>query len=274
MTAPTATTKLARAALAYAERFGWAVFPLAPRSKLPAIAEKFGGHGCLDATKDIEQIARWWEVDPNRNIGIATGSPSGIFVLDVDARHGGEESLDALVERHGALPETVISRTGGAGLHFVFRHVAGIRNSAGRLGTGLDVRGDGGYIVAPPSVHDSGRPYAWDVDNDPDERAIAEAPAWMIGLLREPRNGAAELPETWRRLVAQGVGEGARNDAIARLTGLLLRHYVDPLVVLDLVRCWNATRCRPPLDDDELVRTIDSIARRELRRRNEATNAR
>jgi hypothetical protein len=283
-----AMSKLGRAAIAYAERFGWAVFPLAPRSKLPAIEKRFGGRGCLDATTDIRQIEAWWDINPNRNIGIATGTLSGIFVLDVDPGHGGEETLAALVQRHGALPETVISRTGGGGQHLLFKHVAGIRNSAGRLGPGLDVRGVGGYIVAPPSIsrarpggtraprpHPWGRPYAWDVDHDPDERPVADAPAWLIEQLREkPNNGIAELPETWRRLAAEGVCEGARNDAIARLSGHLLRRDVDPLVVLDLLRCWNATRCQPPLDDAELVRTVKSIARREMQRRSEVTSGR
>jgi hypothetical protein len=77
----------------------------------------------------------------------------------------------------------------------------------------------------------------------------------------------AELPENWRRLVSEGMHEGGRNSAIARLAGHLFRRRVDPLVVLDLVRCWNAARCRPPLDDVELVRTVDSIAAAEVRRR-------
>ncbi|HLJ20067.1 MAG TPA: bifunctional DNA primase/polymerase [Stellaceae bacterium] len=275
-------SRLGHAAISYAENFGWPVFPLhtpAANSRARCSCNRDSCtdigkhprtlHGLRDATKDSALIHRWWEMWPDANVGVLTGEGSNTLVLDVDPRHGGEESLAALVQRHGALPETVISRTGGGGQHLLFKHVAGIGNSVGRLGPGLDVRGDGGYIVAAPSIHESGRPYAWDVDHHPDDRPVADAPAWLIEQLRErPRNGVAELPETWRRLVAEGVGEGKRNDAIARLSGHLLRRDVDPYVALDLVRCWNAVRCRPPLPEDELVRTFHSIAHRELQRRN------
>lgn len=261
------------AALDLARR-GFAVFPLKAKGKVPLLPEERGGRGCLDATRDERVITGWWGPVPRANIGIATGNPSGTFVLDVDPRHGGDEALADLERHHGALPETVMSFTGG-GRHLLFRHVAGIRNSSGKLGPGLDIRGDGGYVVAPPSVHESGRLYSWSVDHHPDDMPIAEAPAWLIGLARTPApsKGTAEMPENWRRLVAEGVGQGKRNEAIARLTGHLLRKQVDPLVALDLVRVWNAARCRPPLDDGEVVRTVDSICQREMARR-EAPHAR
>jgi hypothetical protein len=262
---------LASMASAYAKR--WAVFPLAPRSKLPLIGKRFGGKGVLDATRNLEQVRKWWEINANANIGIATGEPSGFFVVDVDLRKGGDETLAELEQRHGPLPETVISHTGGGGQHLLFRHVVGIRNSAERrLGPGIDIRGDGGYVCAPPSVHENGRLYVWNIDHHPDDMPIAEAPTWLIELARTPAAGkaAAELPENWRRLVANGVAEGRRNEAVARLSGHLLRKRVDPLVVLELARVWNSQRCRPPLDDAEVIRTVDSIAAAELRRRGAA----
>jgi hypothetical protein len=265
-------TDLAAAALAYAAR-GWAVFPLAPKSKLPLIGKRFGGRGVLDATKDPAQIAKWWGIRPDANIAVATGVPSSFFVVDIDPRKDGDETLAELARRHGLLPHTAISLTGGGGQHLLFRHVVGVRNSAERrLGPGLDVRGDGGYIVAPPSAHENGRCYAWDIDSHPDDVPVSEAPAWLIDLARTVPAGKprAELPENWRRLVANGVGEGARNEAIARLAGHLLRRRIDPLVALDLVRTWNAVRCRPPLEDAEVCRTVDSIAAAELRRRENA----
>jgi hypothetical protein len=255
------------AALDLARR-GFAVFQLKPRGKVPLVATRDGGHGCHDATKDQSIITEWWTSVPFANIGLATGRSSGIFVLDVDPRHGGDEALAELERRHGKLPETPVSITGGGGQHVFFRHEPGIGNSAGKVGVGLDVRGQGGYIVAPPSVHENGRPYAWDVDHHLDEVPIARAPDWLIDLLRtKPKNGRAEMPVSWRRLVADGVAEGRRNTAITRLAGHLLRKGVDPLVVLDLARVRNAERCRPPLDDAEVVKTVDSIAAAELRRR-------
>jgi hypothetical protein len=265
---PSSLSKLGKSAIAYTERFNAAVFPLAPKSKLPLIAAKFGGKGVLDATKDVAQIRKWWDINPEANIGLATGLASGFFVLDIDIKSDGEDTLAELERQNDRLPKTVVQHTGGGGRHFLFRHVPGLRNSAGKLGQGIDIRGDGGYIVAPPSIHETGRTYAWDVDCHPSETTIAEAPSWLLALLKESATKSGpESPDVWRRLVGEGVSEGQRNDAAARLAGHLLRRYVDPTVVLDLVRCWNAARCRPPLTDDEIIRTVDSICRKEIARR-------
>jgi hypothetical protein len=261
------------AALAYAAR-GIAVFPLRPHSKVPLLSRAAGGHGVLDASTDQARVRRWWGNRPDANIGIATGLPSGFFVLDIDPRHGGEETLGELEGQHGLLPETVISYTGGGGEHRLWRHLERVRNSAGNcLGAGLDVRATGGYIVAPPSIHENGRAYCWDVDRGLDDMAPADAPGWLVALVGGAARTNTELPENWRRLVRDGVSEGGRNTAIARLTGHLLRRGIDPFVALDLVKAWNITRCHPPLGEDEIVQTVDSIAGRERQRR-ETRNAR
>jgi hypothetical protein len=253
--------KMLNAALAYAEHLAWPVFPLAPKSKIPLFSRRDGGKGLLDATREAERIHRWWSNRRDANIGVATGTPSGFFVVDVDPRNGGDETLRELERQHEQLPQTVIGLTGGGGRHLLFKHVAGIRNSAGRLGAGVDVRADGGYIVAPPSVHENGRLYEWDVDRHPGDVPVADAPAWLIELAgTPPKSSGATLPESWRRLVADGAGEGARNEAVARLAGHLLGRRVDALVALDLCRCWNAGRCRPPLADNEVVRRRSSAA--------------
>jgi hypothetical protein len=231
--------------------------------------------GCLNASRDPRIVQRWFRGAPY-NLGIRTGAASGIVVIDVDPRHGGDETLAELERRFGALPPTWRFLTGGGGEHILFRH-PGYRvqnqNGDGRLGDGLDVRGDGGYIVAPGSRHISGRYYEISVDHHPDEIALAEVPIWLAVMLRptEKRCAApAAMPETWRKLIAEGVAEGRRNDAVARLAGHLLRPGPkDPFLVLDVLRVWNATRCRPPLDDVELVRTVNSIAAREIARRGE-----
>ena len=167
------------------------------------------------------------------------------------------------------MPLTWRVLTGGGGEHVYF--AAGgieIRNSAGRLGPGLDIRGVGGYVVAPPSLHISGRRYAWSVDHHPDDVQLAPMPDWLTALLVEPKaDRAGEVVSEWRRLTREGIDAGQRNQAVAKLTGHLLRRYVDPEVAHQLVQAWNAARCRPPLSDEEVTRTVNSIARRELRRR-------
>jgi Bifunctional DNA primase/polymerase, N-terminal/Primase C terminal 1 (PriCT-1) len=257
-------------ALFYATEMKWPVFPLWPKSKLPLISTRFGGHGCRDATTDPDRIRYWWQdVRPDANIGVATGSASGIFPFDVDPKNGGEDSLADLEQQHGALPETVISYTGGGGQHFLFQHVPGLRNSAGKLGRGLDGRGDGGYIVVSPSIHETGRQYVWDSDRGPGDLPIAAMPEWLLNLFLDDtkREKTAALPEKWRRMLIDGVGEGARNASLASLSGHFFRRGIDGYVVLAMMLVWNRQCCRPPLSDDEVVKTVDSIAFKELKRR-------
>src|SRR5690349_14149355 len=129
-----------------AERYlekGFAVFPCRSGGKEPLTLRGF-----KDASKDPAQIARWQKEFPRANIAISTGAISGLVVLDVDPRHGGQESLGELQLRNAPLPETLTSRTGGGGMHLFFCHPGGvIACSTGRLGPGLDVRGDGGYVI-------------------------------------------------------------------------------------------------------------------------------
>jgi len=252
-------------ALRYAAR-GWPVFPCGwqgERRKHPLTE-----HGFLDASRDPSVIEVWWRRWPAANIGLPTGAVSNFDALDIDPRHGGDESLAELEAQHGPLPFTIRAFTGGRGDHVLFRHRSGITNARGGLPVGIDVRGDGGYILAAPSIHPSGRAYAWDIDAHPDETGLADWPEWLFTIIvTGRRRRAPELPEIWRGLVADGVSEGRRNEAVARLAGLLLRKYIDPYVALDLCRAWNICRCRPPLPDPEVTRTVESIAARELRRR-------
>jgi len=183
------------AAHAYAAR-GWGVFPV--HSLCNGICScgnpKCGSaakhprtkHGHKDATRDQQQIHAWWTQYPGANIGIATGSISGILVLDVDPRHGGDKSLDQLIAEHGDLPETVEQVSGGGGWHCFFRHDDGVQNSAGVVGAGLDVRGEGGYIIVAPSKT-SGE-YRWREGHAPGKIELAEAPAWLISLAKKPKH--------------------------------------------------------------------------------------
>jgi hypothetical protein len=263
--APAPANPLLEAALSYA-RHGWRVFPLAPRSKLPLIGKRFGGRGVIDAVADEAQISRWWDIRPDANVGIACGG--GLIVLDVDGEEGAA-SLAALEQQHGALPLTPLCHTGAGGSHYYFKARCRISNSASKVGKKLDIRGDGGYAVAAPSTHPNGRSYCWSVDAHPDEVVLAEMPEWLARLAGGERDNVVRLPqpaEFWSRVVRNGASEGSRNDTLARLTGFLLQRKVNALVVLDLMRCWNSQRCRPPLDDEEVARTVESIYEAELRK--------
>jgi hypothetical protein len=199
--------------------------------------------------------------------------------LDIDPRHGGDESLAQLEHRQGKFPDTVESITGGGGRHIFFTYPGGkhrIRNATALAGMpGLDVRGDGGYVVAPPSLHISGGRYEWEASSELDEVTLAPMPAWFLKLLDQTAGGQARgrQPDHRRAWIARGANEGNRNNSVASLTGYLLRHRVDPIIALHLVAAWNEARCRPPLSEAEVFRTVDSIAGHELRRRHRGKRA-
>jgi hypothetical protein len=234
---------------------GWSVAPLRPRDKRPLIAWRDLQDEPADETRLAEWFARW----PDANVGIVTGEVSNLVVLDVDPKHGGDDTLSRLERRYRPLPLTVEARTGGGGRHFYFTHPGFlIRNRAG-LAQGIDLRGDGGYIVAPPSIHPSGGRYEWAPGRSPEEIEPAPMPRWLTAPLHGARVGRALAD--WRRLVREGVAEGQRNSTIASLTGHLFWHNVDVGVALELMLAWNRMRCRPPLDDAEVAAVVASIAR-------------
>lgn len=222
--------------------------------------------GLKNATTCAATVERWFTQVRLANIGLATGP---VVVLDVDPRHGGDESLRLLEAEHGPLPLTCRVLTGGGGEHIFFLPPDGIeiRNSAGLLAPGLDIRGVGGYVVAPSSLHASGRAYEWSVDHHPDETPLAPMPDWMVAALVRPQPGEARPASAWRQLISEGVTNGSRNDAVTRLTGHLLRRFVDPEMVHELVQAWNLARCAPPLQPEEVTKAVASIARKELKRR-------
>lgn len=164
-------------------RVGWLVLPLRPGSKLPML-ERWPERASSDATI----VAAWWAETPAANVGIATGA--ALFVLDVDTADGkrGAASLAALEAAHGPLPATLETITASGGRHLYFSSAEPVRNSAGKLGAGLDVRGAGGYVVAPPSVTDRGA-YRWGR-----LAPVAPAPDWMLRLALDAAPTAVAAP--------------------------------------------------------------------------------
>jgi hypothetical protein len=144
-----------------------------------------------------------------------------------------------------------------------------VRNSASKLADGIDIRGEGGFVICPPSMHPSGGRYCWSVDS---ANAFAQAPQWLLDKIAEPKNSNGNAPAAeWRDVVTAEIPEGRRDDTITRVAGYLLRRRVDPIVALELLHALNLTRCKPPLADTDIHKIVNSIARRELRRR-EADN--
>lgn len=136
-----------------------------------------------------EEVGRWWRRWPGANLGIVTGRASGLLVLDVDPRNGGDLKLAALEHTYGAVTETVEAVTGGGGWHLYFRY-PGEFVGCGRIAEGLDIKGEGGIVVSPPSRHASGRPYRWSEGRAPGEVPLAAVPPWVLDL--QARSAPAE----------------------------------------------------------------------------------
>jgi hypothetical protein len=231
-------------AVRYAER-GVPVFPV--RGKLPLTE-----HGFKDASKDANTIRAWFQRWPDANVAIPTGPASGFVVLDVDPRHDGDKSLAALEEKHGRLPLTLEARTGGGGRHFFFALGSGqnVRNSNGKLGPGLDVRGDGGYVVAPPSIHpETKQPYAW-----ANRLEAAPTPPWLIHEVSAP----AAMCES-----ASGapIPSGQRNDELTRIAGAMRRKGCTTEAIEAALLVENVQRCNPPLSEPEVRAIAQSVSR-------------
>ena len=211
------------AALYWAGTLGVPALPVEPMGKRPLGA--LAPHGVKDATTDPAVIRTRWATHPSANIGLACGI--AFWVLDVDGE-AGEASLAALQARHGPLPATVTTRTGSGGWHLYFALPEGrtIRNSVRRLGPGLDTRALGGYVVAPPSIHPNGRPYAFVPGREPWSMPLAMAPAWLLDRLDSP-----PAPQPIRIPPRPPVGHGTpTGDAYANaaLEGEILRLAAAP----------------------------------------------
>lgn len=252
-------------ALEYASR-GWKVFPIhsirnGACSCGQADCSNKGKHprtenGLKDASCDTVVIKRWWMRWPDANIGVATGSTSGVSVLDIDPRHGGDASFEELESRLGKLAIGLRAKTGGGGQHIFFLDAGGKISNRVNAMPGLDWRGTGGYVVVPPSTHESGGRYEWQNDLQP----IMLTPAVLQWA------GTKETPEhkgNWIEQVLGGAPEGGRNNSCARLAGYFLGKGIAPDIVTSLLLTTFAPRCMPPMREEEVRRTVYSVAKNE-----------
>ena len=171
-------------------------------------------NGVKDATTGRRTIKAWWNRWPEANIGIATGRSSGIFVIDIDGDVG-KASLERLQAEQGRLPKTVTVRT-GKGRHYYFRcNGARVGNYVGKLGEGIDVRGDGGYVVAAGSIHVSGAEYRFVDQRGLDDIEVASAPEWLLGLVRKDSSNRTETEEANNDPIPEGKLDRAHSYADA-----------------------------------------------------------
>lgn len=201
-------------ALEYAAA-GFRVLPLKPRNKIPLLKDWTNA-----ASSDPATVAAWWDATPDANIGCLTGFDAGFFVLDVDCHKeiDGQAALMALESQYGTLPGTVEQLTGGGGRQLFFKYPQGaaIKNKTGigSIVAGVEVKGDGGQVVLPPSIHPSGRAYEWEASSHPSEIEMADAPEWLLNLIYNP--SSVTYPHTDRNRFQRLPGDGTASMILDR----------------------------------------------------------
>ena len=273
--------ELRSAALSYAAR-GWPVFTLhtvkdhgrcscGDQSCVSAGKHPFKGHaphGFKNATADLAVVSNWWpdESEPNKvpfNIGVVTGACSRIVVLDIDARSNGQDSLERLTSVHGALPITVQVETGGGGQHYYFAHpgypIGSTENLHGYQG--IDVKADGGYVVAPPSRHRSGRPYLFELSSLPEDTEVAPIPDWLLQLMSVRKK---RVKDSAKRDNDKPISDGARTKWLVSKAGLFRESAGMEFEELNAaLQTLNVSRCAPALPSLKVERIARSFCKYE-----------
>ena len=255
---------LPRSAVWYTTQ-GWPVFPLRPRTK-----DTYKGIGVYQASTDLEQVAAWWSRWPQANIGLHVGG-AGLLALDLDAY---KESYTGAAFLTSDDQQTITNLTGRGGTHLLFAQPEGARlgNGTGKLPEGIDVRGWGGYVVLPPSVHPNGRPYCWEIGYGPHEIAARPAPGGLLALLTPQRpagEGAGFTPRRPTRLkpcagaiLTATTAAGGRNNTAWRLALHLRSDGWSEASAGDLMGAWSE---RSGMAEREVTATIRSAYRDERR---------
>lgn len=256
-------TAILEAALSYAER-GWRVLPVRPlgdgsgaTSKRPSLTawQKL-------AATDSATIRRWWAEMPDSGVGIATGGKSRLLVVDVDPRAGGDDALADLQAAEGPLPATVECVSGGNGRHLYFTSPTLLGNGTGTLPKGIDIRGDGGFVVAAPTLHESGETYRWAAGLGPDDLSVAPVPGWLIERIES--KPVARTPRRRKRAAAESgvpVPAGRRNATLTRRAGAMRRAGWSAAAIRAALEAENVAVCRPTLPIAEVAHISDSAAK-------------
>jgi hypothetical protein len=255
--------RLLKAALRYA-RSGWPVLPVHSAKSGRCSCRNSGctsagkhprnKHGVKDATTDRQTIRKWWGMWPDANVGVATGKESGILVLDIDSRHDGPRSLKRLSAKEGPIPLCPVANTGGGGQHLVFEYPSGDIKNRTSLRPGIDVRADGGYIVAPPSRHVSGKRYLWRTNASPSAINPPAIPRWLLKLM---------LGQSQKMLGGgtKRVPSGQRNSFLTSLAGAMRRRGASEETLVAALLEENEQRCETPLSDDEVKKIAASVSK-------------
>ncbi len=206
---------------------GWPVFPCRSHAEenvdqatgeIITLGEKtpLTPNGFKGATRFPRIIERWWSDWPDAAVGLPTGEKTGFFALDIDNKPGGANGFDWLAEmeaEHGPLPDTARVTSPNGGLHIYFKYVVGTRNR-GALGAGVDIRSEGGYVLAAGSTMANGRSYKWETDT----REIADAPAWLLDLLL-PKSAPAHTQYSLSAATNNAYVDAAVDRELADLAG-------------------------------------------------------
>jgi hypothetical protein len=225
---------------------GWRLHPLTPRKKVPLLKS-----WQVKATANTEELASWAGKYEGCNWGVATGPQSGFFVLDLDGDTG-LDWLKARIDDGNELPETWSVHT-ARGLHLYFRWEMEVRNSTSKLAAGVDIRGAGGYVVAPPSVHPDGPEYRAADTSCP----VSPAPAWLLALLQDQ----SVIVKAKTPMRFDVLAPGQRNDGLTRFAGYLRRKGSTQSEIESELQQANARRCFPPLLESEVSAIAASVSR-------------
>jgi archaellum biogenesis ATPase FlaH len=225
-----------------------------------------------------EEVHHWFVMNPDANLGIVTGKVSNLVVFDLDS-----EQAKEYAEEEGGFPQTPKAKT-GKGSHIYMKYPGfEVKNRVNKK-LAIDIRGDGGYVVAPPSLHGSGRRYSWEEGCSIFEIDLAVCTPWMLDYLKsvtseelkqrvkeaaiQAGKNSTEISKDKSRYVdilQHGCGKGNRNDTATSLIGHLLKKGMEPDEVWEVAKIWNKEKNTPPLEEPEFKRTFESVKREEAK---------
>ena len=230
----------------YVAGLGLRVHPLSARNKVPLLDE-----WTRKASTSEKTIRKWFKEFKDCNWGISTGFESGVFVVDIDPKHGGDKSWAELTA-NSKLPKTLEVITGTRGLHYYFKYPTNTVVTNSPLGKGIDIRGEGGNIVIPPSTHPNGTTYTWAKGRTPDKASIAKAPAWLLKRIKD--TSISEFPS----LIGTKIDRGSRNNTIFHQALLLARQGALYPFTLTAMMTWVKETKEFDMSPKEIEATVES----------------